>query len=108
MVSTTRDDAVVKFMIAEYVHYATPASVVTPERRADPDRDYMHTLFHVADNDPCVLPTTEELYGPVRTNQCRFCGSLDTLTSGEQRRSMDEPTNFYTRCITCSRVSRTG
>ena len=102
------------FAADEYVYYSTPDQLRSATFTPNPDREYIHRVFQLeAASTTSVdsLPSPSILYNTdtkTRTRPCMSCGSHSTFTMPIQRRSLDEPVSYYTQCLSCSAVRRTG
>jgi DNA-directed RNA polymerase subunit M/transcription elongation factor TFIIS len=102
---------VAKFQWDVIFHYFQPSDIENLIVSTQRDIDLVKKMFI----ESCDLPENYTLQEPEETFQevvvsdtCIKCKSTDTITFARQTRSADEPTSYYSECLTCKHKWRSG
>jgi len=97
--------------LKEILHYTSREDVLRGTVLTKPDQAYVDRLFAEVWRGTAmcinsVLADPDAMY-PGRdttTGKCRRCKSSNVLTYAKQTRSSDEPTDFFSQCVSCNQT----
>ena len=102
---------VAKFQWDVILHYFQTSDIENLMVSTKRDIELVKKMFI----ESCDFPQKYTLQEPAETFQeivvsdkCITCKSTDTITFARQTRSADEPTSYYSECLTCKHKWRSG
>jgi DNA-directed RNA polymerase subunit M/transcription elongation factor TFIIS len=99
------------FQLEEIIHYAVDKDIHNGIIGANRDNEHTKKMyienFTEFEENASKLASPEDTFGEDMGGAiCFHCKSKNTLVVAEQRRSCDEPTDYFTHCIDCGKVSK--